>query len=134
MIIRHIDIKPYLAWKKTYEDAEFWKRQGFDYVPVEPIVKASFNKETSKIDVFSRVLVGPSVKMWRAVLGPYSVDVKRQVQKIREALDELGIQHGHTHEDNFIVYFDRDEQGEPIVDHPPRVYVIDFDQAVSSGK
>ena len=55
-------------------------------------------------------------------------------EKIKKALESLGVVHGHTHDNNFIVYFDRDEQGEPILDKPPRVYVIDFDQAVSLGK
>ena len=58
--------------------------------------------------------------------------IDEQVEKIKKALETLGVAHGHTHENNFIVYFDRDEQGEPILEKPPKVYVIDFDRAVSS--
>ncbi|MBI2473791.1 hypothetical protein HYV70_04535 [Candidatus Uhrbacteria bacterium] len=134
VIIRHIDALPYFFWKKVYEDAEFWKEKGFDYVPVEPIVKASYNEKTKKFDVATRVLVGPSVRMWKRETSLYTEFIDGQVQKIQYLLEELGVEHGHIHEGNFIVYFDRDEQGEPLLDKPPRVYVIDFDMAVSSGK
>ena len=131
VIIRHIDVGPYQGWKRAYEDVEFWKAQGFDYVPVEPIVKTSLNPQTYRVDVVTRVLVGPSVTVWTLDTGLYVDVIRQQVEKIENALKIRGIVHGHTHGGNFIVSFDRDEQGEPILEKLPRVYVIDFDQAVS---
>jgi len=57
--------------------------------------------------------------------------INDQVKKIEKALETLGVSHGHLHKGNFVVYFDRNEEGEPILENPPRVYAIDFDQAVS---
>ncbi|MBI2473825.1 hypothetical protein HYV70_04720 [Candidatus Uhrbacteria bacterium] len=131
-IIRHIDLGPFQGWKRAYEDVEFWKNQGFDYVPVEPIVKATLNPQTYRVDVVTRVLPAPSVAIWKQDVGFYTQTIDEQVEKIKKALETLGVAHGHTHENNFIVYFDRDEQDEPILEKPPKVYVIDFDRAVSS--
>ncbi len=55
------------------------------------------------------------------------------MKRIESALQELGVAHGHTHFGNFVLVFVRDAKGEPDLSHPPRVYVIDFDQAVSTG-
>lgn len=131
VIIRHIDTGPYLSWRKAYEAADFWKSKGFDYVPIEPIVKVETKKDLT-IDVFTRVLEGPAVATWKKKGVLYGDEINAAVKKITDALEELGIKHGHTHTENFIVVFDRDEKGEVVLDHAPRVYVIDFDQAVSS--
>lgn len=133
-IIRHIDVGPYQGWKRAYEDVEFWKNHGFDYVPVEPIVKATLNPQTYRVDVVTRVFPAPSVAIWNQNVELYTQAIDEQVEKIKKALEALGVDHGHTHEDNFIVYFDRDEHGEPILENPPKVYVIDFDRAISSKK
>jgi len=58
IIIRHIDVGPYQEWERTYRDVEFWKKQGFEYVPVEPIVKAVLNPRTYRVDVATRILIG----------------------------------------------------------------------------
>ena len=46
-------------------------------------------------------------------------------------IDELGIEHGHPHVDNFVLRFFRDDDGVPDLKRKPRLYLIDFDQAVS---
>ena len=131
LIIRHVTIDPVLSWKSAYEAADFWKAKGFEYVPVEPLVKFTQKKDPTMVDAFTRVLRGPSVITWEATINLYAAEIDAQVEKLRRALGELGIKHGHLHGGNFIVLFDRDEKGEVILTRPPRVYVIDFDQAKS---
>jgi len=58
--------------------------------------------------------------------------VKRQIEKIKETLVEMGIYHGHTHNDNFCILHERTPEGEIDWSKPPRVYCIDFDQATST--
>ena len=131
LIIRHLTLDSVLSWKSAYEAAEFWKAKGFDYVPIEPIVKVTKKKEATAVNAFTRVLRGPSVMTWEATVNLYGAEIDAQVEKLRQALVELGVTHGHLHDGNFIVLFDRDEKGEAILTRPPRVYVIDFDQATS---
>jgi len=129
VVIRHIPLNAYLAWREAYEAADFWRSQGFDYVPIEPIVKVSQGKELFLVDVFTRVLNGPSVGRWKEQINKYIKEIDEKVEKIRSGLKILGIKHGHDHPDNFIVFFDRDEQGNIVLDRPPKVYMIDFDEA-----
>lgn len=135
VIVRHIDVEPYLAWRKAFESADFWKSKGFDYVPVEPIVKVSKDADNpTDVSVFTRVLVGPTVLKWKhSVLYLFHREIKEKVFLIREALKELGIDHGHHHLNNFCLSFQRDEDGEVDVTKPPRVYIIDFDRALLSS-
>lgn len=132
LIIRHIGLGPYLSWRDIYENAEAWQAAGFDYVPIEPIVKVVGEKRLT-VDAFTRVLRGPSVASWKQTTGLHRTEIDRQIEAINATLEKLGLVHGHPHENNFIVLFDRDERDEPIIDRPPRVYMIDFDAAVSSG-
>ncbi len=133
VILRHIDIVPYLAWKRAYEASDFWKKKGFNYVPIEPIVSVRHKKASWKVDVFTRVLRGPSVDTWRFQGGAYQKEIQTQIKILSQSMDELGIHHGHMHEGNFVVCFERSPIDEVILDRPPRVYIIDFDQAISQG-
>ncbi|MFH1404960.1 MAG: hypothetical protein ABIH21_02575 [Patescibacteria group bacterium] len=133
VIIRHIKSEAYEAWKDAFEAFDFWKEKGFDYVPVEPIVKARVGKKPMTVDVFTRVLQGPAVGDWKEKGGLYLDEIYKQVERIKNSLKELQVEHGHTHMGNFIVVFERDSNGELIFEKTPRVYVIDFDQAVSSS-
>ncbi len=130
VIIRHIKPPSYFLWKKAYEAHQYWKDKGFDYVPVEPIVRVSHRKPTfDKVDIFTRVLNGPSVAMWEANNGPYQLEIEEQIRKIKGGLEELGVEHGHLdrHKRNFVLVFPRNEDGTVDLSHPPRAYAIDFD-------
>ena len=134
VIVRHIGLEPYLNWKRTYESVDFWKDRGFDYVPTEPIVGVLSHKDPLKISVLARVLNGPTVARWEKEGGTFIKEIRLQVDHIKKALIDLNIEHGHTHDSNFVVMFPRLENGEADISKPPRVYVIDFDAAKSSGK
>lgn len=133
VIIRHIGPQYYAVWKKAYEAIDCWKRHGFNYVPVEPIVGVSMPALNKPVDVYTRVINGPSAALWLEDGGLYQGRIDQQIHSIKLALSELGIIHGHDyHKGNFVVCFERDgASGKPILTAPPRVYVIDFDQATS---
>ncbi|MFA6895704.1 MAG: hypothetical protein WC242_00620 [Candidatus Paceibacterota bacterium] len=131
-IIRQIEPKAFLAWKELYNDYAFWQEQGFDYVPIEPIQSYKLN-ENGLVDVFSGVL-DISLGEWRRdlELDRFTPKLQEQKNKIRQVLDKRGIKHGHDHHDyNFCLRFFRDENGKPDLKRMPRLYLIDFDQAVS---
>ena len=130
VIVRHILSSAYLNWTKAFESHAFWKEQGFDYVPVEPILRARAG--ASEIAVSTRVL-GPNVLQWKIITkNLFGVEIDNQVNKIRSAIAELGITHGHPHQGNFVLAFHKTANGEVDLSRPPRVYMIDFDAAISS--
>ncbi len=131
VIMRHINIAPYFAWKKAFEAYDVWREQGFDYVPIEPILRVRQNAlRPDIVDVSIRVIQGPSIAAWEKS-GMFQKEINEQKNRIMSALDKLGIQHGHLHDNNFVLYFPRTKEGKPDILHPPRVYAIDFDMAWS---
>lgn len=134
VIIRHIEAGPYTAWRKAYESADFWRSKGFDYVPIEPIVAVRLPRDASRVDVITRVVRGPSVAVWEKGPAFFQNHIQKQMHILIEALGELGVDHGHLHSSNFVTVFPRSPNGEVLVDQPPRVYIIDFDQSISSSK
>jgi hypothetical protein len=130
VVLRHIEPAPLAAWRKAFEAAETWRDHGFDYVPVEPIVKA--DREGVDVDVATRVLRGTTMSSWDlAATGLYSDEISAARDRIIEGLKELGVEHGHTHPLNFMVVFERDADDRPMLERVPRVYLIDFDRAVA---
>ncbi len=129
VIIRHIDSTHFLAWKALYEDHNFWKKEGFDYVPIEPIV--SFRPdEDGKVAVFSGVL-DLSFKEWEDMTKLFVPDLENQKNKIIAVLKKRNFTHGHPHNGNFVLRFKRNKDGNPDMTQTPLIYMIDFDQAVS---
>lgn len=132
VIIRHIQKGPYLAWRKAYEAVDFWRENGFDYVPIEPIVSVKDLENNLTLNVAARVINGPSANKWAKDLGFFRQNINESIERIKKGLEELGIEHGHAHKDNFVICFPRSKSGQVLIDQPPRVYMIDFDMAVSS--
>ncbi len=103
------------------------KRLGFDYVPIEPILKIggklrAFKTKEGLWRVSTKVL-GPTLKNFM-LSDEYETNKKLRLmrEKIEEGLNELNIRHGHLHDNNFCIEFH---------DGKIRLYAIDFDQAVS---
>jgi hypothetical protein len=118
IITREIQIGPFLAWKKAYENHEAWKEAGYDYVPIEPILYFSVNKDMT-------------VRVYTGVLDK-DVDSLglEQDKKLKETLEKIGVHHGHLHDKNVCTLFPRDAAGKIIIDGTmPRQYIIDFDIA-----
>ena len=61
--------------------------------------------------------------------GLFMKEIKEQRRAIKKILEEMGIDHGHPHNENFSLRFYRTESGEVDLSRPPRVYIIDFDEA-----
>ncbi|MBZ1356452.1 MAG: hypothetical protein KY054_01600, partial [Candidatus Nealsonbacteria bacterium] len=130
LIIRHIEPKAFLAWQQIYENYQVWKNNGFDYVPIEPIQSYRLNKK-GLVDVFSGVL-DLSFTRWSKVSGGmFMQELKEQKRKIISVLESQNIQHGHIHDNNFVLRFFRNKDGNPDLNQVPRLYAIDFDRAVS---
>lgn len=137
-LIRHIDLTAYASWKQAYEADSVWKEKGFSYVPIEPIVGVRFSNNNEDapwaVDVFTRVL-GINAYAWLGESnGVYAKYITEQMDLIRATLKEMGVEHGHLHQRNFCLVFEKNKEDEPDISKPPRVYAIDFDRAVSSSK
>ena len=137
-ILRIIPNHAFVAWLKAYSAVEDWGNAGFDYVPIEPILKASSCKDDKNARVYAGVL-GVSVARYLTIYSnkEHHEDVKRQVEVIKKTLKKMGITYAsinpnHEHDNNFCILHNRTPKGEIDWDTPPRVYCIDFDQATSS--
>lgn len=128
-IIRKITPKAFLAWQKIYEDYKTWEEAGFDYVPIEPILSYSLNKN-GLVEVHSGIL-DLSLAKWVETTGLFTKELFEQNDAILEIVIGNEINHGHAHDHNFCLRFFRDENGQPDFSRVPRLYLIDFDQAVS---
>jgi len=131
VIVRHIPYFAYQIWRNAFENSDFWKQEGFDHVPIEPIIRVQSDKMApSDVAVFSRVL-GPSVHMWLANTSLFQKEIGEQMEHITASLKKMGISHGHLHDDNFCLAFYKQVDGSVDLSRPPLVYAIDFDQAKS---
>lgn len=149
VVIKIVPEESYLAWKKAFTSGEFWHGEGFDYVPVEPILskngvlrakpyKSKKRVEGEKEQWYQTEMGGEIIyAVATQVLGPtleglghgfnQSLKVKLISDKNRiiDGLIRLGIEYapesrGHVHDSNFCVQFYNDN---------PRLYIIDFDHA-----
>ncbi len=129
-IIRHIKPEAFSAWQKAYEDYDLWKKEGFDYVPIEPIQSYRLNN-TGLVDVFSGVL-DINLRDWEKETFMFEKELEEQKNKILSVLKKLKIEHVHPNEGNFCLRFFRDEKtGKVDFKRIPRLYLIDFDIAIS---
>lgn len=129
-ILRHIKPQNFLVWQKLYEGHALWKSSGFDYVPIEPIQAYHLNKK-GLVDVFSGVL-DLSFGMWKNMAGEFCDELQADKEKILATLKNQNLAHGHSHNENFCLRFFRDPQGNVDFTKKPRLYLIDFDQALST--
>lgn len=130
-------------WREALESPH-WRRRGFDYVPIEPIlsldeIEKAYGLDSVSMDklrklknraspiegrevVFAKVLMGPTVWAMRLECeGPYvRKESREQMKRIEDTLKEIGIDHQHVKGDNFVVVRE---------DGARRYYLIDFDQA-----
>ncbi|MFC1690585.1 hypothetical protein ACFL0W_00265 [Nanoarchaeota archaeon] len=130
IIVRVISEKAFLAWKKAFEAEEAWKKAGFDYIPVEPIVRSpssgelmAYKQKDESIKVYSKVLGRDLVSISEIQDVDKFMEYNKVREKIIRVLDDLKIFHGHLHSGNFCF----DKEGK-------KLYVIDFDQAISPGR
>lgn len=130
-LIRVVEGSCFLEWKRAYEAAGLWKSIGFDYVPVEPII--SYNR---KKDGMTHCVVGVldlNYDEWLCVSGGrFKTELEFKKKKIEEGLKLLGINHGHSNNDNYCLKFYKDEEGVIDFSKIPKIMLIDFDKAYRS--
>jgi hypothetical protein len=130
LIIRHIEKSCFLAWEKAYEGYADWSKAGFDYVPIEPIYSFNYDNQGKLINVTSGVL-DLNLEEWYAFSGnTFKENLDEKKNTILNVLAKFGIDHGHPNDANFCLRFTRDKNGNADITKIPRVYLIDFDQAV----
>jgi len=134
VIIRKIREPAFLAWKRAFEAKDVWEKEGFDYVPVEPIITKreklrSYKIKNKKIKqgyyIVSTKVLGMS--LFNFIENTYDQELITELINLKERIinvltHKLGIIHGHLHEKNFCV---------EVQDDKIRLYAIDFDQASS---
>ena len=132
VILRIIPNKAFISWMKAYSSVEIWKEAGFNYIPIEPILRAFLCEDKNNVRVYAGVL-GMSVAKYLEMHlnNEFHEHVKQQVDTITKTLANMGIEHGHPHYYNFCVLHERTPEGEIDFSKPPRVYCIDFDQSIS---
>jgi hypothetical protein len=131
-IVRHIEPKAFVEWKKLYDNHELWKKNDFDYIPIEPILSFHLSKKTELVDVYSGVL-DISLATWmrreRLFGTDYSTKLMSERERIINIVESADVSHGHDHEENFVLRFFRDKNGDIDLTKEPRIYMIDFDEA-----
>lgn len=133
LIVRHIRLQAFLAWKAAFEAHETWKEQGFSYVPVEPIVDFRLSKDGNTVDVVTEVL-DLNLYKWLSQTDLWAQELQAHrtaIIKVLESKSYLTIHHGdcHTNYANCCLRFEKDENGNPDFSKCPKLYLIDFDRA-----
>lgn len=129
--VRVVPFSAFDAWLRAYTAVDAWKKLG--YVPIEPICQVSYADEcTTNVAVKTIALRGESM---RSTLFYYSTDVVAEilerVDEIRDTIREVvDVEHGHDHEGNFVLVPEK-TNGVADPNKMPKVYMIDFDRAVS---
>ncbi len=125
VIIRRLEEHAFRAWKWLYEQHAYWKENGFDYVPIEPIVSFRQNNK-GLIDVATGVL-DLSLYDWNEMGGRFGKELQDDRDRIAEAVSHTGIEHLDIADRNFCLRFFRNEKGKADLTRKPRLYLIDFD-------
>jgi hypothetical protein len=130
VIIHHITPDAFVSWQKAYEAHEAWEIAEFDYIPIEPIQSYRLRKD-GLVDVASGVL-DLNLREWQELFpNIFTQELEAAREAIEDTLETLNINHGHPHYGNFALRFFRNEDGTVDLSRCPRLYLIDFDQAVS---
>ena len=137
-----------MAWKKAFEAEDAWVESGFDYIPIEPILKKKGKYRIKKFTAqktknpknmgWNETLSGGEVlyAVYTGVInGPilaefFTKELDYDKEKIYDVLEKLGINYAENHIrgkakshynlTNFVVEM---HEGKP------RLYIIDFDLA-----
>jgi len=128
VILRKINPESFLVWKDLYDDYNIWKKEGFDYVPIEPIASYNYIPSTGFVDVYTGVL-DINLKQSALMFGDHTESAKKDIEKIKNVLTKKNIEHGHLHDANFCLRYFRNKDNSVDINKKPRVYAIDFDRA-----
>jgi hypothetical protein len=128
IINRVIKADAFEAWKYAYINID-WKKEGFDYVPIEPIQSVRRNKKDSSLVEVKSGVLDISAADWSGYTQLFANEIGLDISKIIDVLNEKRIYHGHPHRGNHCLRFFRNSDGSVDFTTNPRVYLIDFDAA-----
>jgi hypothetical protein len=72
-----------------------------------------------------------NLEQWKLKTDLFRNDLDKLKIKILNTLDKMSIHHGHARDKNICLRFFRDAKGNIDFKKTPRLYLIDFDQAIS---
>jgi hypothetical protein len=123
-------------WSKAYSCMpEVWKKAGFDYIPIEPIldVTSAGSDETKMKTLALRGETFERFQEINKICNFYSQEqvqeLTRQTGLIVETMIRNGIVHGDPHVGNFVIVPKQNLDGSIDTDLLPRIYCIDFEHA-----
>jgi hypothetical protein len=128
LIKRIIRADSFEAWKYAYINID-WKEEGFDYVPVEPIQSVQRNKENPNLVEVKSGVLDINAECWEGYTRLFVNEIRLDINKIKNILENEGVYHGHMNDKNFCLRFFRNSDGTINFTRKPRVYIIDFDAA-----
>lgn len=114
-----------------------WKDAGFDYIPIEPILKIE-QLSDGKVGITTQNLNGWAINTCGVLMASYPTEiieaVNKKVELIWDTIESLGIYHGHPHSGNLVLTpaTKTNEAGEIEIDVSvePQIFAIDFDRAI----
>lgn len=135
-INRMMDPVAAAMWSKAYSCMpEVWKKAGFDYIPIEPILDvASAGSGETKMKTLA--LRGETFERFQEINEICNFYSQEQVQELTrqtglivETMIRNGIVHGDPHVGNFVIVPKQNLDGSIDTDLLPRIYCIDFEHA-----
>ncbi len=102
----------------TRDSFQAWKKASDSGIPVEPIIRA-YNAKYGKVRVYTK-FAGTAFTDFILNNPKLSENVSAQRDRIISQLKQIGIEHGHPHDGNFVV---------DMINNKPVVRIIDFDMA-----
>lgn len=132
-MVRIVPMTAFDAWLRAYLD-ESWDSIGLNYIPIEPIgAVARADETTMNVAVQTIKLRGGSLQ---DTLFRYTPVVISEILKMYSAICEhlkevVGISHGHIFDGKNFVLVPQMTNGIADPGKLPRLYIIDFDMAMS---
>ena len=126
-------------WLKAFSDWPTWYEAGFNYVPVEDVLSITPTEPPTEMSpqvaVTTSILHGLSLRDYSTKISSqrHIKELTAMRDQIKLILVDMGINHGHDHDGNFVVVPYVDDSGEVDWSRVPRLYVIDFDQSRSTS-
>jgi len=132
---RVIPAYSFKAWTVAYLADEYWKEAGFDYIPIEPISGFLKSDKLLLVGVQTINLRGDSAHNTLSSFSPrIQYEIVEKMEKIDQVLENLGVDHGHLHDANFVLVPGKNSAGEPDPYQMPKIFVIDFDKAIYTAR
>jgi hypothetical protein len=128
-IIRLCSESDYKDWNNLFVNKKIWTDNGFDYVPIEPILKASKTKDNQIYRVYCKVIMGITIENLLQDpkykhLKPHILEKRNKILQILNT--DFNFCHTHPHNGNFLIEYDKNQKINPKFSKNSKIYLIDF--------